>query len=834
MKYDILKKRFSLFISAFLIFNTTMILPINAQNKVIKYETVYTNLKNDGSERETIVSNWLKDSRLRQDVLDKTDISNINNVNSYNSPIIKNQNLIWNSNSKDIYYQGETKKNLPISTKITYYLDGKQISAKDITGKSGKVKIQIKFTNNTKRQVFVNGHYKTMSTPFTVATVIGFDDDKFSDIEAQNSKIFSDGNNQMVMFIGFPGLENSLDLQSSAITQLNDINIPDEFTITANTKNFELSSIAIVASPQIPDMLKDIKKTDNMEETKKDIDIALNSKDKIKKLDPDDMIKNLIKDQNQTNNARILIDDLFEYYELDKALLDILPKYITDENIKLYDDVKKDLKDVDINYILDNEVLRYIPDRLNDEQIDKSRVLISDYEELKTFDMDRFDKALEIINSYDEMKDIIDASSDLYDKVKNHNTEFNTLDKAIKHMDSVFNFLDKVNETHLGGALSESDIDYMLKALAEKKTREISQTYTSLLPQNEKDPLSKQQQLKLVTLIDNSINSGQIEATTASQLKALISTGYVPEPYRSQLLKSFSEGVQREVVNQISQSTSQARDLLYEYDLLKIELENDMGYNYQSEMRTSIEFLDDIMPQIRRFRDLKGKNEELIRKSLDLAQNEDDMKYFQFWANRAKEMKKDMDNNDENIQIMKDILNEYDNPKINYFYKKIPSLRRHMDNIRPILKSLSDELDIDIYNKEFHKSPETLKTLLRMRDDLDKNKSLADTLKLSLSDEVVSVARQMIELIEKYDEKKELEKTKDKLDDIKDIIDTKDSIIKLADEYKTFTGKQDDMDSKVTFVMKTDEIKIPKKKEQFVAKTEEKKSFLEWLAGIFS
>ena len=40
------------------------VLPIYADVPITKYETVYVNLNADGSQRETIVSNWLKDSRF--------------------------------------------------------------------------------------------------------------------------------------------------------------------------------------------------------------------------------------------------------------------------------------------------------------------------------------------------------------------------------------------------------------------------------------------------------------------------------------------------------------------------------------------------------------------------------------------------------------------------------------------------------------------------------------------------------------------------------------------------------------------------------------------------
>ena len=35
---------------------------------------------------------------------------------------------MWNAGGEDIYYQGKSKEELPVSVKLTYYLDGKEIS----------------------------------------------------------------------------------------------------------------------------------------------------------------------------------------------------------------------------------------------------------------------------------------------------------------------------------------------------------------------------------------------------------------------------------------------------------------------------------------------------------------------------------------------------------------------------------------------------------------------------------------------------------------------------------------------------------------------------------
>lgn len=47
-----------------------------------------------------------------------------------------------------MYYEGTGTKQLPVSVKLRYELDGQEMSAKDMEGKSGHLKLTISFTNN--------------------------------------------------------------------------------------------------------------------------------------------------------------------------------------------------------------------------------------------------------------------------------------------------------------------------------------------------------------------------------------------------------------------------------------------------------------------------------------------------------------------------------------------------------------------------------------------------------------------------------------------------------------------------------------------------------------
>lgn len=833
-KYSALKRRLSVFLALTMLLSGSFAGYIHAQGQAPqKHETVYVNLKHNGEQRETIVSNWLKDSKFLDEIADATNAKDINNVNNDSHPTEKNDALVFKPYDKDVIYHGNINKPLPISTSIKYYLDGSEISAKDIAGKSGKIKIEMSFTNNTTKSVNVNGQIKNISTPFTVATVIGFDSEKFSNLQADNAKIFSDGNNQVVMFVGFPGLRESFDFDNSSISQLRDIDLPQELTVTADVKDFELSPIAIAASPKLPDAIKDIDNDkEEIDKLQRDIDTAIESDNVLKRVDPDDTIKDLMRNPKKTDDAKLLLDDLFKYYDLDTNIVDILPKYVTDENIDLFDRAKANLRDVDINYVLDNEVIRTATDRLTDENIRKSKVLIKDYDELKTLDMDTFDKALEIINAYDDLKPTIDTSNKLYYKIKDHDDDMDKLDEASEFTDRIFDLIDKVKDTTFNGSLDDSDIEVMIDALVQKKTNENSSILLSQLLPSAGEPLTPQQAQKLAYMVDQGMKMGKIDETTGAQLIGIINSGNI-DPIRSDIENMLTEEVQSEVARRVSSDTATARDLLNDLKVLQYDMEREMGYNYRAEVRSALDFVNGIMPELRYLKDQKNKHEEIMDKAIDLASDEDDMRYYQYWANRAKEMKNDMDDNEDSIEVLRDLLDEYDDPKISYFYSKIPILRDDFDELRPIANDFSHDLDIPEYYDSYKRGPEAIDVLVDAKKHLDENRYIADTMKLALDDDLVDAARKMIEIMDRVDRENKLDEAKEKIDDLKNSLDTKDIIVELSENYDSFSGKIANMDSEVNFVMKTDEIDAPEEDKKPPVEVEEKKGLFEWIKGLF-
>ena len=141
-----------------------------ADSSVSKQETVYVNASASGTPQEITVSDWLKNSgdSSESEIKDTSDLTDIKNVKGDETFTQDGDNLTWSTDGKDIYYQGTTTKELPASVELTYYLDGVQVSPDDLAGKSGHLKIEVKYTNNAKNEVKVGKKKTDMYSPFVM------------------------------------------------------------------------------------------------------------------------------------------------------------------------------------------------------------------------------------------------------------------------------------------------------------------------------------------------------------------------------------------------------------------------------------------------------------------------------------------------------------------------------------------------------------------------------------------------------------------------------------------------------------------------------------------
>ncbi|MCI8481968.1 MAG: hypothetical protein HFJ27_02550 [Clostridia bacterium] len=243
--------------SATLISMLLYTLPVMAYTKE---ETVYSKLDQTGTPYQTIVSSHIKNTQGNETIQDISDLLNIENTNGYETFEKDGNTVVWNADGKDIYYQGESKKNLPISCNISYELDGKKVSQSEIVGKSGKVKITLEYTNNEKHVVNINGKNETMYTPFLViaGTIINNENNK--NITISNGKMIDDGTKTIVIGMAFPGINESLGIEKK------DFDFPSKIEIEMDTTDFELDTIASFVTPKIIEEKQDLEKLDKLEE----------------------------------------------------------------------------------------------------------------------------------------------------------------------------------------------------------------------------------------------------------------------------------------------------------------------------------------------------------------------------------------------------------------------------------------------------------------------------------------------------------------------------------------------------------------------------------------
>ena len=221
-----------------------------------KTETVYVLMNADGEQSSVIVSDQLKNKDGSAEVTDSTELKDIVNVKGYgNYTENADGTITWEADGSDVFYQGSTDKELPLSVNISYELDGEPVSAEQIAGASGHVSIILDYENKLRENIEVDGNDYEVYVPFMVVSGMMLPDDHFSNVEVENAKLINDGNEQIVVGIAYPGLKESLDWDNvierteneETRQTLEDMDFPDHIRIDADTTDFELGMTLTLA-----------------------------------------------------------------------------------------------------------------------------------------------------------------------------------------------------------------------------------------------------------------------------------------------------------------------------------------------------------------------------------------------------------------------------------------------------------------------------------------------------------------------------------------------------------------------------------------------------------
>ena len=778
-----------------------------------KEEVVYSKLKNDGTNYSTVVSERITNTDNSELINDISELLNIENTNGDETFEQNGTNVVWKANGKDIQYQGTIDKDEPITCKVKYELNGKEVEAKDIVGKSGNVKVTLTYTNNDAHTVKVNGKYEKMYTPFIVVagTVI---DNNFKNVNITNGKIIDNGNKKMAIAMCFPGLQESLGISKDKI----DIPSTIEFTMDAN--DFEMNNIISYATPKLVEE-SDLNMFDDLDEIYSKVnelqDAANQIQDGSSKLN--DGAKTL------RNGASTLNDGA---NELSREINNKLAQY---EKIKAEALNKKELENK-IAEIVNNEMAEMMPSIKKMAEAEAENAIKNHKEELEN-------STVEIAMKYTDK-----AVSDELTKVENGTVlteeQEKELEEAIsKDIAKVLANIDNSKEIKtFETAIEKAIIDEVKKSVGdatkEAVTETLKETKQSLSKNN---GLTAEQQKELASVLTTMkpIIQKQVESTVKAGIKAQAGTTlddatlnakteyvynngtepttkmsypkYVEKMTNDQLeilssnLTTYTGMISDDTINAIAEKSTVISDKTVENTTTKLEtmLATD-GATEKAVEDFKNAIAVSVATSLNADADTMSAMEEKIKAYIieDIKQTLKDDKTINAYA------KAELDPKIDSIatSTAKDLANEYTEELANEIAKSL------------IEKQLSGKISDSDIDKELNKYESVLNAKITEVDN-----GIA-TLKSALNQltdgtqalyngtiQLADGSQELTDGITKFNEEG-IKKIADTVNtDVKDVEDRVKALKDLSEEYKSFAGINEDDEGTVSFITTIDSIK---------------------------
>lgn len=213
---------------------------------VSKEETVYVLAGADGSVQKIIVSDWIKNPQGESKLTDTGALTDVENVKGDETYTMNADNLrVWDAQGNDIYCKGSIDKELPVGINVSYALDGKNISAEELAGKSGTVTIRYTYENYQYETVKIDGREEKIYVPFAMLTGLLLDGSRFSDVTVTNGRVVNDGTHIVVVGMALPGLQENLQIDAEKLE------LPEYVEITAKVENFKLGNTVTLATNEL-------------------------------------------------------------------------------------------------------------------------------------------------------------------------------------------------------------------------------------------------------------------------------------------------------------------------------------------------------------------------------------------------------------------------------------------------------------------------------------------------------------------------------------------------------------------------------------------------------
>ncbi len=248
-----------------------------------KEESVYVLADANGTPTEIKVTASLKNHGLDTKLTDKSILTELrNNDGDEEVTDLGNGMYEWQNHGQDIHYEGtaDPESELPVTLKVTYYLNDKESSPAELAGANGKIRIRFDYTNNTKKDDEI--------TPFVAITGMMLSEEHAKNVKVENGEVqYMDGDYLIYGFM-LPGVSDVMDFDTMELTKEEDIDIPEFMEVSFDATDFELDFTATMYSNGVMESDRFDDLTDKLDELADKLGKASGNatdlKDKIKKL----------------------------------------------------------------------------------------------------------------------------------------------------------------------------------------------------------------------------------------------------------------------------------------------------------------------------------------------------------------------------------------------------------------------------------------------------------------------------------------------------------------------------------------------------------------------
>lgn len=821
--------------------------------KTRKSETVYVTMDAKGNTTKKIVTDWLHTEQAGVQVTDRSDLTNIQNIKSDTKPMQNGNQLTWNMDSTDLYYKGESQKELPVDISIRYYLDGAEIEPSDLAGKSGKVKIEIQMKNTQPHTVNVNGREAVIYTPVAALGGMLLPEENFQNIKMENGATLGDGSKQLAAFLALPGLSDSLDLASMPIEELKDLSFPETFTLTADVKDFKLDNMYFAMTTDLPAIdLSNV--SGQLDEIKKSLYALSDMQNALEQLDPDHVLRSLLTDDGNMQALSSLMNELTSVYEKNKALLDLLPQYFTKENLALVSKLAKDADSAQLTDLLsDTKIISSANKLLDSSLLQNIQKLLVDVVALQSIDLKPLDKILSAAGDLEAFSGVLESGSDLLNKMASSQKELQTLSElmgssgdAMKLLKEVSSLLDSLKKQ--GITLTQDDIRVMVDALVDKKAMEIAAEKTgvsaervqAILDAKANDliaangSIAKENRQTVKDCIEIAAKYDQTAAKLKDSLLPKVekgSVGVLLAPATRLIVTTVQKTIRDELSqkDEIADSmTKQLVSLLKEAEALGAKVEH-IGTDRIENLLT---FANDVMPDLQTLASELSKNQDQLASLKDLLSDKSTMQYLQKTAKQLMQMKKDLDANAGQLSLLAEVMQAASDPHLRAFAKMLPTLAKDLQDAAPILESLSGDLNDPKVRASLNNMPQTLAALMRIQTDLASNSKIIQALQNAMQPETLNTASGIVKTLDQFEQQGVLSKYTDTADAAASLLGRVRAWLSLSEEYGLYTQAADGMETDVKFILKTDGIQA-EKPQQTQTSSQEETGFIAWLKGLF-